>query len=383
MMQQPRAGPASVRVLIINDHLGFSGGEIHGVTRWMGQVVPRLQEHGIDASVCILRGQHPGARELEAIGIQPLILARSKWDPRAFVDVCRLVRTRNIDVLHLMGEKGMAIGRMAAAVTDRPAIIHFHDMIQPSRILRAVHRRLVRWTKKALANSPATASFAMTQYALPAEIVVTMPNALDVGHFSDVAPEARSRLRLELGIAADARVVGVLGRLARVKGQDVLIRAFPQVLQDCPDAYLIVIGTGPDEDEYRTLATELRIAERVIFTGHRTDVPELLSALDVVAVPSMWDEAFGFTALEAIAAGKPVVASESGGLSLTVLEGVTGFLVPRGNPEALAGALRGVLLDEELRDQLGDGAVRHARTFGIDKYVRDLVAVYRSVAEID
>lgn len=370
-------------MLILNDHLGFPGGEIHGVTRWMGQVVPRLQEHGVDASVCILRGQHPGANELEAIGIQPIILSRGKWDPRAFVDVCRLVRTREIDVLHLMGEKGMAIGRMAAAVTDRPAVIHFHDMIRPGRVLRAVHRHLVPWTNRALANSPATASFAMAQYALPAEIVVTMPNALDVGQFSDVAPEARNRLRLELGVPAEARVVGVLGRLAKVKGQDILIRAFSHVLQECPDAYLVVIGTGPDEDEYRTLATELHIAGRVIFTGHRTDVPELLSALDVVAVPSMWDEAFGFTALEAIAAGKPVIASDSGGLSLTVIEGVTGLLVPRGDPEALAGALLGVLLDNELRHRLRHGAAHHAKQFGIGKYVRDLVAMYRSVLQTD
>jgi len=371
--------PAPVRVLFVNDHLGFDGGAIHGIARWLEHVLPRFDTRTIEPHLCILRGWHPHAKVLERQGIRTIFLGRAKWDPRVLADLVRLVRGNDIHVLHLMGLKAILLGRAASRLARCKAVIHIRDMVPLSMGMRLAQRMVGSWTSRAIAISPPVVEFALSQFSLPRDKVFLLPHGLDVRHFAAAGPDARARVRSELALPLHAQVVGIVGRVKRVKGHEVLLRAMRRVRQMLPEAYLLVVGTGPDLESTEALARRLDLSDRVRFAGHRDDIPDVLAAVDVVAMPSVWEEAFGLASLEAIAAGRPVVAFDTGGLRLTVLDGKTGLVVPKGDEVGLASALSAILTDSALAERLGAGARLHAQKFAVDRYVRTLTDMYLSL----
>jgi glycosyltransferase involved in cell wall biosynthesis len=218
--------------------------------------------------------------------------------------------------------------------------------------------------------------FELRRLGLSSDRVSIVPCGVDTGVFTPRGPvTARSgRPRLL-----------VLGRLVERKGQEDAVRALTAV----PEAELVVVG-GPPADELdddpevqrlRGVAAELGVADRLVFTGAvaRADVPGWIRSADVVlAVP--WYEPFGITPLEAMACGRPVVATAVGGLVDTVVDGGTGVLVPPRDPAALGEALAALLADDERRVGYGAAGVRRARTrYRWSRVVADTDAVYRQV----
>ena len=177
----------------------------------------------------------------------------------------------------------------------------------------------------------------------------------------------------------------MLGRIVERKGHDDAVRALVSV----PDAELVVVGGPPAEElagvpevqRLRAVAAEAGVADRLVFTGSvgRADVPAWVRSADVVlAVP--WYEPFGITPLEAMACGRPVVATAVGGLVDTVVDGVTGDLVPPRDPDALGEALAALLADDERRAAYGAAGVRRARArYRWARVVADTESVYRQV----
>lgn len=149
----------------------------------------------------------------------------------------------------------------------------------------------------------------------------------------------------------------------------------------CPDAVLLIAGDGPARGDCESLVRSLGLESVVRFLGHRQDVPDLLASMDVVAVPSVGEKSFGYSALEAIAAGRPVVAFVSEGLRQIVLDGTTGFLVPKGDVDRLATSLADVLTDGALAKRLGEGGRLHAQAFSIERHVRRLERLYAQAME--
>jgi len=159
-------------------------------------------------------------------------------------------------------------------------------------------------------------------------------------------------LREEYSMVADAQIVGIVARLEPEKGHATLLEAWPLVLRSCPDAYLLVVGEGSRCDALREQAESLGVAHRVIFTGRREDVPAVTAALDVAVLPS-YREAQGLSILEAMALGRPVVASDVGGIPEMIVDGVSGLLVPPHEPAPLAAAIVRLLRDHQLADMIG------------------------------
>ena len=195
------------------------------------------------------------------------------------------------------------------------------------------------------------------------------------------APPANGSLRAELGIPADAPLVGEVARLCDVKGQRELIAALAHV----PDARLVLVGDdleqgGAFRAGLERDAERAGVRERVVFTGHRADARALLGELDVVALPS-WTEGLPLVVLEAMASGRAVVATPVGGTPELVADGETGLLVPPRDPDALAGALRRLLGDEALRRRLGEAGERRVREeFSLDAMCARVLAIYDEVA---
>jgi glycosyltransferase involved in cell wall biosynthesis len=218
--------------------------------------------------------------------------------------------------------------------------------------------------------------FELRRLGLPSDRVSVVPCGVDTSVFTPRGPVApRSERRRLL----------VLGRLVERKGQDDAVRA----LRAVPDAELVVVGGPPAEElaadpevrRLRAVAAEVGVADRLIFTGSvsRADVPAWVRSADVVlAVP--WYEPFGITPLEAMACGRPVVATAVGGLVDTVADGVTGDLMPPRDPERLGQTLAALLADDERRAAYGAAGVQRARArYRWSRVVADTEAVYRQV----
>lgn len=207
------------------------------------------------------------------------------------------------------------------------------------------------------------------EFVAPARLTV-VDNGIDVSRFA--AADGRA-LRSELA-AADRPVVACVGRLVAEKGVDVLLRAMTRVGRD---ALLVVAGDGADAERLRAQAAALHLGDHVRMLGRRDDVERVLAAADVVAVPSLADEGFGLAAVEAMAAGRPVVVTAAGALPEVVEHDRSGLVVPRGDEAALAGAIGRLLADRALASRLGAAGQARARDrFDLPRWVDRIVARY-------
>jgi glycosyltransferase involved in cell wall biosynthesis len=375
-----QAGLRALRVLFVQDHLGQTTGLVHGVTRYLVSTLPAFDRAAVEPLVCVLTSRHPiGAPMLEAEGIEPIFLARDKWDPRAVLDLVRVIRERDVDVVHVSGFKATMLGRIAAIAAGRATVAHIHDARPMPPWVRLIQRRLAARTDVAVAVSQAMRRAAIEDYGLPSERVRVLYNGVLSQAYARVADDAGRRIRDELGLAANARVIGIVGRVEAGKGIRPLLQAMPAVLACCPDAVLLVVGDGPTRAESERLAVELGIAAAVCFTGYRGDVPELLAAMDVMAAPSTAEQGLGYAVLEAMCAAVPVVASRCGGPAECIVHGESGLLVPMGDVPALAEALTSVLVDARLREKLAEGARHRSAMFSVARHVDDLLAMYREI----
>jgi glycosyltransferase involved in cell wall biosynthesis len=369
------AGRTPIEVLVIRDHLLWSGGTIY-----LLETLPQFEPTRVRPSLCVLQPPCSVARDFEAAGIPPVFLERRRRDPRRLLDLVRLVRAQRPDLLFLSGPKSNLLGRLAARWTGVPAVLRLNNALPEAAGMVLLQRHLASGTAAAVAVSKAVQQWASCHYAMPQERIRVVHDGRDVDRFAMPAPDARARIRRELDIQADAALVGLIGRVvASQKGQDLMIRLMPGLRRRHPDAVLVIVGEGPDLEACRRLAARLELRNSVRFTGPRADIPDLLAAVDVAVVPSLVEEAFGFVALEASAAGRPVVAFRSGGLAEVVVHEGTGLLVPKGDAGGLVDAIVRVLDDHALACRLGENGRRHAAAFTVARNVQGLTDVFEEV----
>jgi sugar transferase (PEP-CTERM/EpsH1 system associated) len=242
-------------------------------------------------------------------------------------------------------------------------------------------RRRLRRVFAPLVTRFVTVSFDLRQWLLttvrlPAAKLVTIHNGVDVGRFAGGDRQAARRI---LRLPPYAVVVGTVGRLDPVKDHAGLLRAFSVLRTDQPAAELVVVGDGPCRPDLERLIHELGLTGRVHLLGMRQDVPVLLRAFDTFVLPSL-TEGISNTVLEAMATGLPVVATRVGGNPELVEHGVTGALVPVGNPLVLAAALRYYVEDARLREGHGEAARRRVlQHFTLERMAQGYRDLYESV----
>lgn len=369
-----RARPT--RTLFLVDRMGYPDGSTHGGTTYFLENLPALHHADTFLTVCFMGRRHPAADKLEAHGVRPIFLNRAKWDPRVILDVARIVRDRDIEVLHLASLRSALVGRWIARLLDRKAVVHLHDAVPLSPLVKLLQRHAARWTNAALILSDAARPYAMHEWGLPEHTLRVLPSGIDTEPFRHPSPDARQRLRREWGIAPDTPLVVLPGRVVPEKGQEDLIRAAPQLLREVPGAAIRIVGKGAAMAHCEALVRQLNLENRIGFTGYRRDMPDVFAAADVIAIPSRCDEPFGFVALEAMAAGRPVVAYRDGGLAELLVDGHTGLFVPRGDLAALAEAIARVLTDPALAAALGAAGSQRAGQFTPEIHAARLLEVY-------
>jgi len=189
-------------------------------------------------------------------------------------------------------------------------------------------------------------------------------------------PEFRQRIRDELGINSGSIAIGFTGRIAPAKNLDILLKAFAEALSEKHDIQLVIIGHGEQQPDLERLAAELNISNSVIWTGFRSDIPHLLAGLDIYVQPSS-NEGLSLSLLEAMAAGKVVIATDVGGTSEVVTENVTGILIPPHSVKALKSAITQLLGNEQLRTDLANaGRERILSEFGNSKMIQSYWKLY-------
>ncbi len=299
--------------------------------------------------------------------------------------VVRLADDR-ADVVHNHMFRAEVVGTKAAmalaeAGRPRPYVV---TTIHSSRVRSAADRALLRSLTPHMDHLVAVSKAIEEKLAVEGRIVPKGPpvtrvyNGVDLERYDHQEPCCT--LRDEYGMEPGSQIVGVVARLEPEKGHLTLLAAWPHVLRRVPDAYLLVVGEGSMQGELEARARQLRVADRVVFTGRRDDVPAVTAALDVAVLPSH-REAQGLTILEAMALSRPVVASNVGGIPEMVEDGVTGLLVPANEPEALAAAIVRLLTDHAFADLIARaGHDRVHEEFCLERMVDEISRIYDEAA---
>lgn len=299
-------------------------------------------------------------------------------DVRALAALVAIARRLRPHIVHTHLAKAGAIGRIAARLVGTPVVLHtFHGTVfsgyfgsRASNLYLASERGLARITTRLIAISPSVRAELERLRVAAAGKIVEIPLGLDLAPFIG-APE-RHVARERLGLQQDARYVAIVGRLVAIKDVTTFLRAFALLNARRPDVHALVVGDGPERAELEELAVTLGIGGCCRFLGWVADMPGLYAAADVVALSSL-NEGTPVALIEAMAAGRPIVATSVGGVPDAVSSGA-GSLVPPGRPEEFADALA--------RSFDSGGSVGTAarsdvvRRFSAERLTRDMEALY-------
>lgn len=359
----------AVRPLVLLSGLAAGGAERVAVS-----LVRRLAQRGHPAVLCTLtaRVDDPQlAGELcEAGVVRHDLGARRLAEPRACIAYLQLLRA-GFNVVHAHGQDAWILASAVRRLTPVPLALTRHVLEEPAATWRQSLRRrcalaAARRGDALVAPSSSTAEQLAQLAGLCVSRIHVIPNGVDLDRFERPrSAAARTDIRRRLGVAQHEQVVLVPAVLRDGKGHDVLLDALPLIEASCPAARVVFAGGGEREKALR----ERTRGSKVIMLGHRTDMPELLAACDVVALPSL-SEALPTALIEAAAARRPVVATRVGGTPDVVEHGVTGLLVPPGDPHALASAIVAVLADPATAHAFGEAGRVVARCrFSVDAHV--------------
>jgi glycosyltransferase involved in cell wall biosynthesis len=332
----------------------------------------------------VLLGLVPGDRfeaKAREAGFEPL--AGLRLDPRSGPlalagDVVRLravFRDEAVDVVHVHHSHDHWLAVAARAVGGgRPAIVRtFHNArsVKRGRMERLLHRR----TAAVFAVSRQIEA-RCHEAGLPAERVVVVPGTADLDRFDGAADPAPIRDEFKLG---DAPVAVSVARLAPNRGHEALLAGFRLLLERLPAARLLLVGKGETRSRLEHLVSELGVADQVIFTGYRdADLPSVLAAADCFVLMAAGSDESCRAALEAMAAGRPVIARRVGALPETVVDGETGRLLEDDRPATVAAALEAVLADRPRARAMGArGRTRALDVFSAERAVDIVERVYR------
>jgi len=314
--------------------------------------------------------------------------------PREILAGVRRLRDRlrrdGADVVHTHLFAANVVGRLAARGERLPVLSTYHDAdyepvvragnpgLTPAKqsLLRLVDGLTVAWSRARIVGVSEYVAISMRRRLLiPERRVTVVTNAVDTDVFTPDEGK-RAATRAGLGLHPGQTVVACVGRMTPQKGQDLLLRAFAEAHREVPESRLLFVGEGAQRAQYEELTRTLELTEAVRFLGLRSDVPDLLRASDLLALPSR-HEGFGLVLAEALACEVPVVATNSGPMPEIVREGQTGHLFPEGDVPALAKALADLLRDPARRREMGKrGREDVILRFALPDMVRKLEALY-------
>jgi glycosyltransferase involved in cell wall biosynthesis len=349
-----------------------SGAEKHLVvlSEWL-----RKRGHNVTA-VCPPGGWLP--EQLRDAGIPAIELPmHGSRSSSTILALRKVVREQKVDVIHTHLTRATYMGYFAGNLSHVPVISTVHVLTKDF-----AYRWLPRRNHWFVAVSDYLRQGLIARGVAESRVhtVYNGTDFVDIADEDRIVPAESLSVRAELGLPADAELVGQIGRVDSFKGAPLLIRAAADVVSRHPRAYFVFVGLAEPgvQQALWELATESRVDDRLRFTGIRNDVPRLMSAMDVITLPSI-NEACSMAIIEAMTMGKPVVATRAGGNLELVADGETGLLVER-NSESVAAAVSEILQDRIRLEQMGRAAKERAHTlFTAQVMAQNMEQVYQRI----
>lgn len=382
------ATPKKLKIVRMIARLNVGGPAIHVVLLTAGLDPERFE------TVLVSGVEGPDEGDMHHLakdkGVTPVIVPNlgrelHPWrDLATLWSVYRLLRREKPDIVHTHTAKAGTVGRIAAWLAGVPIVIHtFHGHVLhgyfgrfKTGFFRAIERFLARRCHKIIAVSERVRQDLLKYGVGDEDKVVRIPLGLELEAFRHPAPDARDSLRREWGLPDGAFAVGMIARMVPIKRHEDLFRAIPAVLEKHPDTWFIIVGDGERRQELETLAQELGITHRLVFTGFRDDRPDVYSALDLVALTS-GNEGLPVAVIEALSSGKPVVATRVGGVPELIEDGVSGFIAEPYDVESISQAfLRALESPERTRGMGLNAQDLTIQRYSIARLIDDLQHLY-------
>jgi len=355
---------------------------MHGVKRLFAWMLPRFDPRLYQVSLVSLRKRDLSEETLESMGIDITYLGKSRFDPTTLPALLKVIRRKKIDILHLHGYGATTFGRIVGGMRRIPTILHEHANLTDTPWFQKIADRLLEpYTDIAIAVSKSTAEFVIRSRQVPASKVKVVYLGAPVEEFSrPYTAEEIAEARRELGLQPDAFVAGTITRLHDSKGNSYLVDAAARVVAERPGVRFVLVGEGPLRPELEAQAARLGLGDRFVFAGFRRDAARTLSAFDLAVFPSLW-EGTPLTAFEALAAGKPIVATDADGLVDILTDRHDAAIVPKANAEALAAQVVELVDRPEERARLGAAARESGKRYDIGAFVRKMERLYTLLHE--
>ncbi len=335
----------------------------------------QLQQRGYDVTVACRPGRWVEKRATQ-MGLKTVpIRVMRQGDWQDFGKLRRYLRENKTDVMHVHWSLDMVVPGFAARMEDVPVRILSRHMPYPFKnpLGTFLYSRILFTRIVTVSNSVRET---LLKCGVPADKVQVIHHGTDIEAFARTTQERKS-VRQELGIPEDCVAVGIVGRIAPEKGHEVLLDAFGKLAGDYP-LRLVIVGSGPDEDALRRRIEQMGLNDKVVWTGFRDDVNNVIAALDVVTVPSTWNEPCSAVIQQGMALSKPVIGTRTGGSPEMILDGETGLLVPPSDSDALALALGQLARDAFGRKRLGAaGRERVESHFSLQIMTDKIEALYQ------
>jgi glycosyltransferase involved in cell wall biosynthesis len=383
-----------VKLLRVIARLNVGGPALH-----VAYLTEGLADRGYDTTLVtgsLARGEESMSQVAENRGARIVMLPHLARDISPLNDalavfrLAELIRKERPQILHTHTAKAGFVGRIAALLAGNarpPIVVHtFHGHVlrgyfNPFVTLgfRTLERWLASVTTKLIAVSPEVRDDLVRLGVAPEEKFAVIRLGIELGERVGGGDDVRRETRRQLGIGPDAFVVGWVGRMTAVKRTDDVLRAFRELLDRDVDARLCLVGDGPDRAHMERRAHELGIARRCLFVGYQDDVAPYYEAIDALLLPSV-NEGTPVSVIEALAAGRPAVATRVGGVPDVVRDGVDGFLSDVGDASTLADRLAELARDPERRAEMGrEGREHVVQRYAVDRLVDDVDRLYREL----
>ncbi|MFC1559018.1 glycosyltransferase family 4 protein [Gemmatimonadota bacterium] len=358
-----------IRVLIFMADSQPGGGMVHllQIARFLDRDAFHL-EFALPAS-----GPLPDS--LRQMGEQIHVIdLRHRLDWSAIRNLSKLCREQDIDILNSHNVRANIHARLAGRSARVPVVVStihnsvFNYDVSPllQHLYAATERYTFRWCSQVIAVSEGIAHVLRQRYRLPPNRITVIPNGVDLEQLEPSTD--RDSIRASFGLEPRSKAILQIGRLTPQKGFDVLLKALSLMKDTHPEAVLLIVGDGPLRGELESQARDLGVTGQTRFLGHQEGVADLLHAADIVTLASR-SEGMPYTLLEAMAAGRAVVATSIPGIKEVVLDNETALLVAPEDSRALASAVSSLLSDRTKTDSLGSAARNHIREFHTSQIV--------------
>jgi glycosyltransferase involved in cell wall biosynthesis len=372
-------GHQPLRLLCVASSLGVGGAE-----KLVADLLNGLDRSRVEPALVVLHGAEI-MQSLKSDVRCTTGVYRWAGDPRGLKTLVGLMRDYRPDVVDVIVRKDAAVwGRIAARACRVPAVVHsdHHGAYRRAHELgwfayHLANRPLDRWTDCFVEVSGAQRAFHI-RMGLPESRMRIICNGVDAARY-ETGAEARGRALQALGISQDAQVIGCVGSLSANKNHRMLLQGVRRLVADHPRVKCVLVGEGPERAAIVRRVTEMGLEDVVLMLGQRRDVPDILPGLDVLAVVSK-SESFSLVAVESMACGIPVVATDSGGPREIVVDDETGFLVPCGDSQSLSQRIGRLLDDPDKSSRMGAaGRKRVLSHFSLDSMIRRRTELYESL----